>query len=134
MFRIFPQATGRWAGVTSMEPEQPWSQGWMGMGPKKLARMCQQRSTSLNQQRLSPGDEGSTQVHLQRNQAYCTPKLLEVEEVLEFTWSPCLLVMGFPPPDSFLLVLVRQTTAPTAKLFEGSRIILGQEYEARKST
>ena len=69
MFRIFPQATGRWAGVTSMEPEQPWSQGWTGMGPKKLARMCQQRSTSLNQQRLSPGDEGSTQVHLQESEA-----------------------------------------------------------------
>lgn len=30
MFRIFPQAMG-----TGLEPEQPWSRGWTGMGTRK---------------------------------------------------------------------------------------------------
>ena len=54
MFRIFPAGYGNWAGVTSMEPEQPWSRGRTGMGTRKLWRTRQQRSPSLDAQCLVP--------------------------------------------------------------------------------
>ena len=111
----------------------PWSlgrlvsQGWTVMGLTELGRMCQPMNPApWTWRACSPLHQPTTfrsgQILLQWNCAYCTQKMcsLWAGRALKTPWAPCLLVVGFPPPASFLRVAppMDESTLPRVVLQE----------------
>ena len=75
MLQYSAKASGSWAGVTSMEPEQPWSQGWMEWGQGSWQGCASEEAPPWTCTACSPRDETTiskmTQAQLHLNQGCC---------------------------------------------------------------
>ena len=100
------------SGLGTQATSHPWSPSSLGfqrldvMGVRELGRLCQQMSSPWT----------CTAWSLQDGPLTARPSLVQPkdggpsgpEELWKVTWSPRLLVLGFPPPASF-----RRVTPPT---------------------
>lgn len=79
---LLPSGLVTWAGVTALEPAQPWVPWLEYTGAEGAGgRMCQQMSPARTQSAPSPLDgttiTRSRQALLHLSQAYCTQKMVD---------------------------------------------------------
>ena len=120
-----PQALGTWAGVTYLEPEQAWVPRLDCGGAEGAAEGVQAMwplPPSVDLDFLFPSAWGHT-LQTQGDPPAAKPSLVPpedggvsgLEELCKVPWAKCLLLVGFPPPASFLGVAHLRRTAPSAE-------------------
>ena len=142
---LFPSGLVTWAAAISLKPRQAECLGWTVSGLREVGRMCQSMSpvpwTGVSSPPHRPTASRSWQFRCSRRSETIptAPKgcgASGLEELWKAPWAPCVQVMGFPPPASFLRVtplrgqLLLQSSVAIVEICRGIKA----QREGRKET